>query len=155
MIIDQIDNWDKHFCDDAWRMVFEFLSSVDEDVATGRHELLGDDVFANVMNYQTMSPSEQIIEAHEKYLDVQVVLTGREMIHVYPATQLAVDKPFDKMQDVVFYKHNGLVPHQIELTPGTFAVFYPENAHSPGLIYDQQSESVKKVVVKVSCALMG
>ena len=42
----------------------------------------------------------------------------------------------------------------IGLIPGLFAVFYPDDAHTPGLYADDVSEPVRKVVIKIRCAVL-
>ena len=42
----------------------------------GRNEIDGDDVFANVQEYDTVAASEKQLEAHRGYYDVQFVVSG-------------------------------------------------------------------------------
>ena len=39
--------------------------------------------------------------------------------------------------------------------PGTFVMFYPHDAHMPGLVFGDKPELIKKVVVKIKKELLA
>ncbi|MGQ7189587.1 YhcH/YjgK/YiaL family protein, partial [Escherichia sp. HC-CC] len=53
---------------------------VTQEKAPGRYELQGDNIFMNVMTFNTQSPVEKKAELHEQYIDIQLLLNGEERI---------------------------------------------------------------------------
>ena len=47
----------------------------------GRHPIDGEAIFALVSTYETEPEGARSFEAHRKYIDVQYLLSGREIIH--------------------------------------------------------------------------
>jgi len=127
---------------------FEFLKKVDATLPTGRHEIDGDRVYASVQRYTTKPVEQGALESHQKYTDVQFIITGRETILWAPLSAMKeVTQPYNAEKDIAFY---GMVPGTtpVRLGNGQFAIFFPEDAHAPGLQWDGAGE-VMKVVVKV------
>ena len=61
--------------------VLEFLSRDDlADIECGRHDIDGDNVFANVMEFETVPASEKPFEAHRRYADIHFVISGVERL---------------------------------------------------------------------------
>ena len=50
----------------------------------GRHEIMGDEVFANVMEIVTAPAESKAFEAHRRYHDIHCVIEGDEVIYVAP-----------------------------------------------------------------------
>lgn len=111
-----------------------------------RHELPGG-AYAVEMAYLTKSRAEGFFETHRRYVDVQVVVTGAEVMELAAATELGVTQPYDEAKD--FTKHTVAgAPSVLRVGPGHAAVFWPEDAHMPGLAVGQPA-LVRKTVVKV------
>jgi YhcH/YjgK/YiaL family protein len=129
---------------------FAFLKSTDlSALADGRVEIDGVDVYALVQSYETVLPEAAKFEAHRKYLDIQLVVAGREIIGWAPLEHMVDCTPYNDVKDVF----NGKVPaeamSQVDLSAGELAVLYPSDAHAPKIAVDQPAQ-VKKVVVKVA-----
>ena len=52
------------------------LAARPQEKAPGRYELQGDNIFMNVMTFNTQSPVEKKAELHEQYIDIQLLLNG-------------------------------------------------------------------------------
>lgn len=130
---------------------FRFLRAVDGTQATGRHEIDGDRVFALVQRYSTKPVEGALFEAHRKYIDVQYVHSGREMILWAPLAAMKEETmAYDGAKDAALWKVvRDVTP--LRLGPGHFAVFFPQDAHAPCLECEKPEE-VFKVVVKVAVA---
>lgn len=153
MIIDKLDKWKCYSFGPAWNQAIEFLASLSPDSEEKKYELQGKDIFAEVMRYETRSKDISVFETHRKYVDVQAVLSGREKIEIISRDELIVDTAYDESKDAELYKRiSGQT--QIELSPGTFALFFPHDAHMPCLMAGNTAESVKKVVVKIKKELL-
>ncbi|EHR8838240.1 YhcH/YjgK/YiaL family protein, partial [Shigella flexneri] len=56
------------------------LAARPQEKAPGRYELQGDNIFMNVMTFNTQSPVEKKAELHQQYIDIQLLLNGEERI---------------------------------------------------------------------------
>ena len=128
---------------------FAFLRRADfARLADGRHELAGDRLYAMVSRYRTRpAPGEMRWESHRDYIDIQYLAEGSESIGWSPLAELRAGEPYSAAKDVAFHAGAGEV---ITLRAGRFAVFFPEDAHAPGLAAGAPA-GVVKVVVKVRC----
>lgn len=62
-----------------------FLAETDfSKLADGRHEIDGDDVFANLMSYDSRAVNDTP-EAHRAYIDIQYLISGVELVGVAPS----------------------------------------------------------------------
>jgi biofilm protein TabA len=125
----------------------EFLRHDDlASLATGRYTVAGDSVFAIISDYQT-SPSDQAKwEAHRRFIDIHYLISGNERVGYSPAQRLSIAVPYQPEHDCLFLSGHG---DWLTLSKGKFAIFYPQDAHCPGITLGQVAETVRKVVVKV------
>lgn len=101
--------------------------------------------FANAEEYETKLTSR--FEAHRKMVDVQIVISGAELIHFAPITdKFVVEEQYDKTRDIMFM--NGDVKDTVLLRAGDACIIGPELAHMPGMAVNG-SEHVKKIVLKI------
>ncbi|MEG0071142.1 MAG: YhcH/YjgK/YiaL family protein [Raoultibacter sp.] len=127
---------------------YAFLREADlAHLPLGRAEIDGDDVFANVQEYETVPASDKELEAHRFYYDVQYVVSGEESFYYAPLAGLKQIGTFDESSDFGLYK-TPPVCSEIRMEAGDVVVVAPEDAHKPGCI-GQASCAVRKVVVKV------
>ncbi len=118
----------------------------------GRHELPGGEAFATVNRYTVRGPEAVVWEAHRRYIDVQVMVRGRERVGWVPLSAgPAVKSAYEAERDAAFYDlpddGSGFV-----FEAGQLAVFFPEDVHAPGLRAPGPAGGdgqVLKVVVKV------
>lgn len=150
MVYARLDKLEKYLDSDTYSKISAFVQEVDESTAEGKYEIYGDKVFARVMSYDTSLPKECKIEAHNKYIDIQVTITGAEGISVYDRKGLTESISYNEHNDVVFFDVNGAISnvHTVNV-PGYFTMLNPEDAHRPqervGNI-----DKVKKYVIKVA-----
>ncbi|RIH64262.1 DUF386 domain-containing protein [Mariniphaga sediminis] len=130
-----------------WQKAFTFLKN--EDLAAlspGRYELEGADLFINVDEYVTRNEEDTRFEAHQKYADIQYLVTGEEKIGVTPLENTSVTEPYDGEKDVAFFEAE---QNNYRLANSEkFFVFFPDDAHRPCLKSGENGK-VRKVVVKV------
>ena len=153
MITDKIEKWEYYLFGAAWKTAFEFLLSLSPESDEKTYPLRGDDIFAQITSYETRSKESAALESHRKYIDIQTILAGGEKIEATYRDELVVKTPYDETKDVEFYNHSGGLTDVI-LYPKTFAMFFPHDAHMPGLVLREKPEIVKKVVVKIRKELL-
>ncbi len=147
MIIDHLDNV-KHYRSLSERLKkgLEFLEEIDFDtIEPGRYNIEGDEVYAMVQEYETKTPENAKIEAHERYIDIQYVVKGEETMGYALLEDQDIKTPYNAEKDVVFFNAEY---SKILLKEGMFGIFFPTDIHAPGLMTDAP-KPVKKVVVKV------
>ncbi|TLD40592.1 MAG: putative beta-D-galactosidase [Candidatus Jettenia ecosi] len=154
MIIDRLGNWETYFSGAAWKCVFDFLTSLKPDVEEKEYTLQGTDILARIMSYETRLPNIAMLEAHQKYIDIQTVLIGAEGIEWFPIDALQIKIPYNMEKDVEFYHRPRMCPARVDACPGTFVVLFPKDAHIPQLVVGDSTKLVKKAVVKVNGALV-
>ncbi|NDO79699.1 YhcH/YjgK/YiaL family protein [Citrobacter sp. NCU1] len=129
------------------------LAARPQEKAPGRVELRGDDIFMNVMQFATQPSQEKKAELHEKYIDIQLLLTGEERI-LFGITGSARQCEEMHLEDDYQLCTHIDNEHALLLKPGMFAVFMPGEPHKPGCVVDVPRE-IKKVVVKVRASLFN
>lgn len=140
---------DAHFAahPDRWKATFKFLATTDlESLELGEHEILGRDVYAIVSEYMPKEAEDCRFESHKKYIDLQYLVSGEEMMGVTSPEGLEVVVPY--VEDIMFYSPEGVEAVYEKAVPGKFFVFFPDDAHRPSM-KSADGVSVKKVVVKV------
>lgn len=148
MIVDDISNRGDYFINDPFfASGFEFIRHATEhDPPDGRYELFGG-AYAMVQGYETAPADSKSPESHRRHIDIQALLSGEEIIEWLPVAGLEVEAPYSAEKDVVFYLDRpGAM--KVPLVPGRFAVFFPSDAHKPG-VCSGGPLLVRKVVVKV------
>lgn len=106
----------------------------------GRNEIDGDSAWMNV-NVAPLVPSTDVYERHREHLDLQIPLDAGEIITVRPVEDLE----WDFEGETGFTK--GAPGTPLKMVPGTFAVFFPGDAHNCGISQDGQT-SCRKLVGK-------
>jgi len=119
----------------------------DRIISAGRYAINEDKVYAMVHEYITTSKTEKNLESHCRYIDIQYVLSGHELIEWAPVAALEVHTSYIEDKDVAFYR-DGKGMASFILKSGMFAVFYPGDAHKPGCSVGEP-EHVRKIVVKI------
>ena len=149
MIIDRLENCDT-YCG-TWanlRKAFEFLKGFDaENAACGRYEIDGDRVYAMVLKSDTAPAVERKMEAHRRYIDIQYIAKGTEVIGYAPLAGLPVEQEYDSEKDIMLVTSKQ--DSMLRVDAGMFILLYPQDGHRPGCMADKP-QSVMKVVVKVS-----
>ncbi len=154
MIFDKVSNHLLYPLGAAWLEAFLFLQTATPELADGKHQLRGNDLFAIVMGYQTQPVETSELEAHRRYLDIQMLLAGREGVACHEVSELQVIQPYDPATDAELYQVPPVAPARLILKPGDFLAFFPHDAHMPCLMLDQGPENVRKVVIKVAVELL-
>ena len=133
---------------ERWDKAFNFFKNNDlERIDAKRYEIDGSDVFAAVSEYMTKNDEDARYEAHLKYVDIQYVINGKELIGLAPMSEKGeILEHYNEANDIIFLTVSRF--RNIEATTENFFVFFPDDIHRPGL-KDGDTRMVRKIVVKV------
>ncbi len=146
MVIDSLKNCAKYSSlNPYFAKAFYFMATNDLGaLAPGRYEVYGDNVWANIVEGSLKAQKDAKLEAHDKYIDIQICLKGSETFGwikreacVKPAGE------YDGAKDLIFYDDEETL--FFTLNEGEFAIFFPEDGHTPMI----GEGSVKKCIFKV------
>lgn len=162
MILDVLSNWERYRClNPRFAAAFEFLSRPEslklEPAEHGSQNSLrvpiqGDAVFALVQRYQPKAIKGAFWEAHRKYIDVQYVVEGAELMLWAPLASMTIMNAYDDARDFTRLAPKACdeTSRSLCVAAGMFTIFLPDDAHAPGLAIDGAAGEVKKIVVKVA-----
>ncbi|MDD4816759.1 MAG: YhcH/YjgK/YiaL family protein [Victivallaceae bacterium] len=151
MIYDDFANFDRYraVAPEVWDRVKSFLIKASQSAAPGRFQIVGDDCFANVAEYETGTPDCSKLEVHDEYLDIQLTMRGRERIHCRDCGDLEEVVPYSLEKDIAFYRMTPDNVTDIIIGDGKFAVFFPGEGHLPGCEAEGPCR-VLKIIVKIN-----
>jgi YhcH/YjgK/YiaL family protein len=152
MVVDCLENENHLLLQESVAYALSWLRNPDAAArAPGTYELRGRSLYAIVDEYMTRPQHACRLETHRRYVDIQYVVSGRELMGYAPAVFLDPDGAYDEGRDVQF--HQGHADFLL-LQEGMFAVMLPGDAHMPGVAIDGQAGPVKKIVIKAAVGLL-
>ena len=117
-----------------------------------RHEVMGKDLYWYSDTHEGCDCEETTPEFHDQFVDIEIVLKGRETIGYSESNQydcVSDDHILD--QDVAFVE--GVQDEKyLSLNEGDFAIFYPGDIHRP--CYSPEDQTIQKAVIKINKALL-
>ena len=114
-----------------FKQLFDYVKTHDLlHTECGRIELAGDDLFINNVNPTCVSASDQVLEVHRDYIDVHILLEGKERIG-WKALEDVTDlkQAYQKEGDCALYSDTPT--SFVDLLPGQFLIVFPEDPHAP------------------------
>lgn len=133
---------------DRWDKAFAFLKNTNLDtIRPGKYSIDGDAVFASVTFNPTKTPEQAKWEFHKKYTDIQYVISGKEKMGRSDVGKFKVNEEYNPAKDIGFGIPGAEVSYY-EAVPGAFFIFFPIDAHCPGIRIDGCDKD-KKIVIKV------
>lgn len=109
----------------------------------GKH-VLKNGVYFMVQEYTTKDIADGKYGAHRKYIDIQIILDGAEIMGYAPIETLVAEASYDGSGDYQLFTGEGSL---LNVVKDNFAIFFPEDGHMPGV--GTSPCEVKKIVVKV------
>ena len=130
-----------------FKVLFDYVKSHDLlHTECGRIEIKGDDLFINNVNPACVPADKQVLELHRDYIDVHILLEGKETIGWKAIEDLKDEvKPYEKEGDCALYSDRPTA--WAELTPGQFVIVFPEDPHAPII----GEGKIRKLIAKVKC----
>jgi YhcH/YjgK/YiaL family protein len=149
MIIDTLDNAERYYdLHPAFAQALAFLSRSDlAQLPAERHDIDGDRLFCAISKGPGRPRAEASLEAHRKYVDIQYVIAGAEEMGWKPTAECrTVKTPYDADKDIEFFEDT---PETwTDVPPGSFVIFFPEDAHAPLVGEGQIHKAVLKIAVE-------
>ena len=147
MVVDHLENAERYYAlHPAFSQAFDFLKQhYSSNLEPGRHEVDGDRVYMMSVSGNGNGHANFVMEAHQKYIDIHLTLEGLEEIGWKPRAHCKQrHSEYDAEGDCELFKD---APEWwTPLTAGTFAIYFPEDAHAPMA----GQGAVRKIVAKVA-----
>ena len=118
--------------------------SLDETLKT---ELAGG-VFVIEQAYPTRLRADGFFESHQKYIDVQAIVEGEELMEVADIARMTAKQPYNEKRDLIIYE-DSTESSLLRVYVGQAAVFFPCDVHMPTLRVRADAVNVRKCVVKI------
>lgn len=126
----------------------DYLLKLDaEKLSLGRHDV-NDQFFYNVIEYQTSNDLTAPYESHLKYIDIQILVLGEELMQVDDISHLHILEPYNEEKDRILY-HASVNNSGVVFRPGSVLILYPKDAHRT-VAFLSKEINVRKIVGKVS-----
>lgn len=147
MIFGNIRNREEYsFLDRQIQACFAYAKDHDLlQLDNGKHEIDGDTLFVNIVEYTTTTPEERFWEAHKEYLDLHLMLRGPEQIDVNFIESME-QKEFQRDRD--FLPLEGEPNSHVVLEEGDFLICYPHDAHRTAVMV-KEPVGIKKAIFKI------
>lgn len=154
MVFDVLDNAQQYYVfGPLFQKAFEWLKETDiMALELGRHDIVGNDLYALVQEYNTRTVDECEMETHLEFIDIQYIAQGYEYIayadqsKMKPATYIRKNIP-----DTILYEKE--YNNKIFMEKGDIAIFFLNDAHMPrrnALV----PNVVRKVIIKLRASAM-
>ncbi|MCJ8009329.1 YhcH/YjgK/YiaL family protein [Lederbergia wuyishanensis] len=144
MIFDKLENLAQYTFNN------QKLNSALQDIIAGRveEENKSDDFQKNKIAFTTTSLNEKRYEAHKNYIDIHIVLDGKEYVEVANVQELMNTTEYDADNDIFFgdvVSDNKFCGY---LQKGYALICFPEDTHLVGA-HKEVEENISKVVYKI------
>jgi len=148
MIVDQLENAERYYAlHPAFAPAFDFLrQQYNNHLESGRHDTDDDGIYIMAVSGDGNGRNDIIMEAHQKFIDIHLTVEGLEEIGWKPRAQCEQRQTeYDAEGDCELFKDEPI--SFTALPPGTFAIYFPEDAHAPMTGQDEVRKLVAKVAV--------
>lgn len=147
MILDTCDHMGTYRALPGMEKIIAYLAEHDmASMPEGTYEIDGQNLYVMVQNPTLKDPKGAEPEAHKLYADLQLVLSGSEYMGYAPLAFLGDPVRDPEGKDIAFYRGPFT---SLRVPAGSFAVFFPEDAHAPSLLGEGTGEKDKKAVFKI------
>ncbi len=150
MVFDNLKNCENYYgINKNMEKAFDFIKkAVNENMANGKYEIDGKELYANIQEYTTKAIQDAKFEGHQNYIDIQFIASGYENIRVADIDSMTSKIPYDAERDVEFYEDKDDCTVGV-LNAGEYGIFMPQDIHMPGLNPKSGAKDIKKIVVKI------
>ncbi len=115
------------------------------ELPEGRQEIDGSRLYALVIRGHGKGQKGAKLEAHRRYIDIQCSITGADVIGWKPvSTCRDPEQDYDESKDLQFFRDPA--DSWVTIPPGSFGIFFPQDAHAPAAA----DGPIHKIVFKVA-----
>ena len=115
------------------------------DFEKGSYKIDGNNLFVNIVEYETIDVENRFWEAHKNYLDLHLMLDGKEQIDVNFIGNME-EKEFVEKDD--FLPLEGDKNGHVILEKDDFLICYPNDAHRTAVKVNNPKK-IKKAIFKI------
>lgn len=121
------------------------------NIPYGIHYINGENFYINRMKYVAKNWNDCFFESHDNYLDIHIVLDGKEFIGYTSIDDLSLmeSEKYNPNNDLHKYYKEVVNPQLCRLEKDNFAIMFPEDAHLSQLMIND--EPVEKIIFKIKC----
>ncbi len=157
MVLDKLTaHWRYHSLHPVFQRAFDFLThaswtqlmspSADGDQHNWRHSIDGERIYVSIDRVEGRGRDGARLEAHRRYIDIQLTIGGHEEIGWKPLGDCALTAgAFDAAKDVTFFSDRP--DSWLSLPAGHFAIFFPDDAHAPLAGRGTLTKAIVKIAV--------
>ena len=122
----------------------EYKSIVNTKVGECNKIVLDENCLVLEQAYITKDKKDCLFESHKKYIDIQYIFEGDEIMEVENINNLLVETPYKEDLDYAKYSQskNASV---LKIKENELAIFYPFDAHMPCIKIDENKKIIKAV----------
>ena len=144
MVIDNLKNMrDYESLHPLFGRAFDYIEQTNLNaLEPGKIVLIENELIVNVNQIPPKNKEEAKLETHNEYIDIQVPISGVEVMGYTQRTDLP-QAEYDVAIDMALY--DGAATDYITVKPGMFTLFFPEDGHAPGIT----PVGLKKIIIKV------
>lgn len=102
-------------------------------------------MFALEQKFYSKPRTECFLESHIKYIDIQLIVTGQELMEYCDISYGQVKEQYSKEKDLITYLDTPDMS-KILLRSGDFAIFYPQDIHLGCQQYQNRALCTKTVI---------
>ena len=106
--------------------------------------VLDESCFVLFQSYITKNKIDCLYESHKKYIDIQYIFDGCEIMEVENIANLQVSKEYDENLDYAKYFQSNNASSLV-IRKNELAIFYPTDAHMPCIKVDKNVKVIKAV----------
>ena len=121
-----------------------------ENAPDGKYVIEGDELFINVISFETKTAADSLFETHKDYIDIQMMMEGEEWIGFAPKSELTVTKPY--APDCELYSMPEIYD-RVRIKADKLCIIFPDEPHAPGIAVNDATGRVKKMVVKIKMSV--
>ncbi len=148
MITDHISNYDlyKGINEKVDQAIAYIKNTNFENLVKNTYKVDGEELFFNLLEYETKDAEDRFWESHKKYIDLHYILEGTEFIGYEQFERMNIKEEYNTADD--YYLLEGSLHSKVRLQKGDFMICFPNDVHMTAIKVDEP-EKVRKIVFKV------
>lgn len=157
-IFGKLEDLKKQITDKNFKIAFEYLENIKEDFFNVKEgecikEMINDNIFVLKQAYITKNREDCFFESHIKYIDIQYMAKGEELMDVSNLEDLEKLNDYDDKTDFIKYSNKQTDISTLLIKEKELAIFYTQDAHQP-CIKTNRNEVIYKAVIKIPLSIL-